>query len=143
MSDVARVLLADNVAYKDFLPEQLAPVMVSAQRRFKFSHILAGASTFSHSVMFLAASQLDVPVIPNIIGVKDANTFVRMVYGSNVVLTLKSEDPVKMMTVLWPKFGNVRNGEALCWGPPATCTCDFICTCCPCHVCRGFLDTET
>ena len=107
---IAKVLLADNAAYKDFLPEQLAPVMISAQSRFKFSHIVAGASTFSHSVMFPVAALLDVPVIPNIMWAKDADTFVRMVYGSNAVLTLKSVDPVKMMTLLM--------------APATTCTCD-------------------
>ena len=61
VANVARVLLADHAAYKD--ADQLAPVMVSAQRRFKLSHILAGASTFS--VMFLAAAHLDVPVMFN------------------------------------------------------------------------------
>ena len=63
---IAKVLLADNAAYKDFLPEQLAPVMISAQSRFQFSHIVAGASTFSHSVMLPVAALLDVPVITNI-----------------------------------------------------------------------------
>ena len=53
--------------------------MLAAQEQFKFSHILAGSSAISRSVLPRVAAKLDVSPISDIIGVKDAETFVR--YG--------------------------------------------------------------
>merc|ERR1711962_916931 len=37
--------------------------------------------------------------VSDIIGIKDADTFVRTIYAGNAVMTLKSKDPVKVVTV--------------------------------------------
>jgi len=101
---ISKVLLADNAAYKGFLPEQLTPLMLAAQSQFKFTHIIAGASAFSRSVLPRVAAQLDVSPISDIIGVKDAETFVRTVYAGNAIMTLKSVDAVKIITVRTTAF---------------------------------------
>ena len=101
---IAKILLADDAAYKGFLPEQLTPLMLAAQSQFKFTHIIAGASAFSRSVLPRVAAQLDVSPISDIIGVKDAETFVRTVYAGNAIMTLKSVDPVKIITVRTTAF---------------------------------------
>ena len=40
-----QVLLADSANYVGFLPEQLSPLLVSAQNQFKFTHIIAVNAT--------------------------------------------------------------------------------------------------
>jgi len=47
---------------------------------------------------------LDVSPISDIIDVKDAETFVRTIYAGNAILTLKSKDAVKIMTVRTTAF---------------------------------------
>jgi electron transfer flavoprotein alpha subunit len=42
------------------------------------------------------AAKLDVSPISDIIGVKDADTFVRTIYAGNAIMTLKSTDPIKV-----------------------------------------------
>lgn len=101
---VAKVLLADSANYLGFLPEQLTPLLLSAQAQFKFTHIIAGASAFSRSVLPRLAAQLDVSPISDIIGVKDKDTFVRTVYAGNAIMTLKSLDAVKVLTVRTTAF---------------------------------------
>ena len=64
-----------------------------------FSHILAPSSAVSRSVLPRFAAKIDVSPISDVIGVKDAETFVRTVYAGNAVLTLKSKDKVKVVTV--------------------------------------------
>ena len=113
---VSEVLLADHAADKDFPPRQLAAAMISAQREFKFSHIIAHATTFSHPIMYSVAAELEVPVIPNIVLVKDKDTFLRLDCDSDDILLVKSVAPVKMMTVLLAKatYSTENSSESTC-----------------------------
>ena len=72
-----KVIVAEAPVYDGFLAERLAPIVLAAQEQFKFSHILAGSSAISRSVLPRVAAKLDVSPISDIIGVKDAETFVR------------------------------------------------------------------
>ena len=113
---VSEVLLADHAADKDFPPRQLAAAMISAQQEFKFSHIIAHATTFSHPIMYSVAAELEVPVIPNIVLVKDKDTFLRLDCDSDDILLVKSVAPVKMMTVLLAKatYSTENSSESTC-----------------------------
>ena len=91
-----QVLVADNAAFDGFLPEKMTPLLVASQDKFKFSHIIAGASALSRGLLPRVAAKLDVSPISDIIGVKDENTFVRTIYAGNAILTLQSSDPVKV-----------------------------------------------
>ena len=70
-----QVLVADNAAFDGFLPEKMTPLLVASQDKFKFSHIIAGASALSRGLLPRVAAKLDVSPISDIIGVKDENTF--------------------------------------------------------------------
>lgn len=96
---ISKILVAEDAAFAGFLPEKLAPLLLASQDQFKFTHILAGASAFSRSLLPRVAAKLDVSPISDIIGIKDADTFVRTIYAGNAVMTLKSLDSVKIMTV--------------------------------------------
>merc|ERR1712012_752120 len=96
---ISKVIVAENAAYEGFLPENLSPLLLSAQDQFKFSHIVGGSSAFTRSLLPRVAAKLDVSPISDIIGVKDADTFVRTIYAGNAIMTLKSKDPVKVITV--------------------------------------------
>merc|ERR1712212_576609 len=104
LDGVSKVLVAENAAYAGFLPEKLTPLLLAAQDQFKFSHIVAGASAFSRGLLPRVAAKLDVSPISDIIDVKDAETFVRTIYAGNAIMTLKSKDPVKIITVRTTAF---------------------------------------
>jgi len=91
--------VAENAVFDGFLPEKLTPLLIASQDKFKFSHIIAGASALSRGLLPRLAAKLDVSPISDIIGVKDENTFVRTIYAGNAILTLQSSDPVKIITV--------------------------------------------
>ena len=93
---VTKVLVAENDAFNGFLPEKLTPLLLASQDKFKFSHIIAGASAFSRGLLPRVAAKLDVSPISDVIGVKDENTFVRTIYAGNAIMTLQSQDPVKV-----------------------------------------------
>jgi len=95
----SKILVADDAAYAGFLPEKVTPLLLAAQEQFKFSHIVAASSAVSKGILPRVAAKLDVSPISDIIGVKDPETFVRPIYAGNAILTLKSKDPVKVITV--------------------------------------------
>ncbi|CAC5396912.1 fixB [Mytilus coruscus] len=92
---VSKVLLADNEAFKGFLPESLTPLLLATQKQFNFSHILAGATAMGKGLLPRLAAKLDVSPISDIIGIKDKETFIRTIYAGNAIQTLKSKDSVK------------------------------------------------
>ncbi|KAK7116018.1 electron transfer flavoprotein subunit alpha, mitochondrial-like [Littorina saxatilis] len=118
IAGVKKVLLADNDAFKGFLPEAITPLVLATHKRFNFTHIMAGATAFGKSVIPRVAAKLDVSSISEIIGVKDANTFIRTIYAGSAVQTLISEDKVKLITVRGTAFeaaamgGSAEVGQA-------------------------------
>ncbi|KAK3604685.1 hypothetical protein CHS0354_009297 [Potamilus streckersoni] len=104
VNGVKKVLLADNDVFKGFLPEALTPLIIATQKQFNFTHILVGASSLGKSLIPRVAAKMDVAPISEIIGIKDKDTFVRTIYAGNAVLTLKSRDPVKLITVRGTAF---------------------------------------
>jgi len=101
---LSKVLVVENKDYGGFMPERMTPLLMAAHDQFKFSHILAGASAYSRGLLPRVAAKLDVSPISDIIDVKDAETFVRTIYAGNAIMTLKSKDPVKIITVRTTAF---------------------------------------
>ncbi|XP_071167483.1 electron transfer flavoprotein subunit alpha, mitochondrial-like [Mytilus edulis] len=101
---VSKVLLADNEAFKGFLPESLTPLLLATQKQFNFSHILAGATAMGKGLLPRLAAKLDVSPISDIIGIKDKDTFIRTIYAGNAIQTLKSKDSLKIISVRGTAF---------------------------------------
>jgi len=101
---VSKVIVAENAAFEGNLPENLTPLVLAAQDQFKFSHIVGGSSAFTRSLLPRVAAKLDVSPVSDVIGIKDAETFVRTIYAGNAIMTLKSKDPVKIITVRTTSF---------------------------------------
>lgn len=110
ISGVTKVLTIENDALKGLLPETLAPLVVSAQNAGKYTHILAGASSLGKSLLPRVAALLDVSPISEIIEVKSPDTFVRTIYAGNAIMTLKSKDAVKVITVRGTSFPAAEEG---------------------------------
>ncbi|XP_013197071.1 electron transfer flavoprotein subunit alpha, mitochondrial [Amyelois transitella] len=101
---ISKVLVAESDAFKGFTAESLTPLILATQKQFNFTHIVAPASAIGKAVLPRVAAKLDVSPISDIIGVKDANTFVRTIYAGNAVLTLEAKDPIKVITVRGTAF---------------------------------------
>lgn len=108
---ISKVLVAQHDSLKGFLPERLAPLILSAQKQFNATHIITGASAVGKNVLPRVAAKLNVSPISEIIQVKDADTFVRTIYAGNAILTLKSKDPIKVITVRGTSFEKAEVGS--------------------------------
>jgi len=94
---VAKVLVADNAAYGNHLPENLAPLVVELASGY--SHVVAAHTTTGKNFLPRVAAVLGVAQISDIIGVDSADTFKRPIYAGNVIATVKSNDATKVVSV--------------------------------------------
>jgi len=97
VAGVTKVLLADDARYAEPLAEPLAALLVGLAKGY--AALLAPATTFGKNVMPRVAALLDVAQISDIVAVVGADTFVRPIYAGNALVTVKSTDAIKIVTV--------------------------------------------
>ena len=99
---VAKVLVADNAAYKHQLAENTSDLVLGLAG--DYSHVVAAATTTGKNFMPRVAALLDVAQISDIIGVESEDTFVRPIYAGNAIATVQSSDGKKVITVRAASF---------------------------------------
>ena len=97
VSGVEKVLHADVAQLADFLAENVSSLIVSIGKNY--SHILAPSTSNGKNIMPRVAALLDVQQISDIVAVEAPDTFVRPIYAGNALATVKSKDPIKVITV--------------------------------------------
>lgn len=84
---LARVIVAESDAFKGVVAEAITPLVLAAQKKYNFTHIVAGATAFGKSVIPRIAAKLDVSPVTDVIGIKSADTFVRSIYaGISIII---------------------------------------------------------
>ncbi len=114
---VAKVLVADDAAYANQLPENVAPLiaqLVGESGAKNYSHVLAAATTNGKNFLPRVAAQLDVDQISEIIAVESADTFKRPIHAGNAIATVQSSAAIKVITVRATGFDavNATGGSA-------------------------------
>ncbi|HFJ0420302.1 TPA: electron transfer flavoprotein subunit alpha/FixB family protein [Pseudomonas aeruginosa] len=97
IAGVSKVLVADNAAFANQLPENVAPLVAELGKGY--SHILAAATSNGKNILPRVAAQLDVDQISEIVSVESADTFKRPIYAGNAIATVQSSAAVKVITV--------------------------------------------
>ena len=97
VAGVSKVLTFDDAALAEQTSEAVAAQILSVSGNY--SHIIAPATSMAKSVLPRVAAKLDVAQISEIVSVESADTFVRPIYAGNVMATVQSVDPVKVITV--------------------------------------------
>lgn len=97
LDGVAKVLKADDAAYAHGLAEPLADLVVSLASGV--THIVAPSTASAKNALPRIAALLDVMVLSDVTAIVDADTFERPIYAGNAIQTVKSGDPVKVMTI--------------------------------------------
>lgn len=86
VSGVTKVLKAEGEEFKGFLPETLAPLVLATQKRINATHVLAGSSAQSKSLLPRVAALLDVSPVTDVIEIKSPDTFVRTIYAGIILV---------------------------------------------------------
>jgi electron transfer flavoprotein alpha subunit len=129
VAGVSRVLVADAPHLEHPLAEDLAAVTVAAADGF--THLLAPATTFGKNFLPRVAALLDVGQISDVLAIESPDTFVRPIYAGNALATVRSDDPVKVMTVRTTAFDPADAGgdgapQEYLEVPPATGLSRFV-----------------
>jgi electron transfer flavoprotein alpha subunit len=109
LTGVAKVLHAEAPSLAHALAEPMAALLASLAPGY--THLLSAATTQGKNVMPRLGALLDVQPISDIAGVVDADTFVRPIYAGNALATVRSSDPVKVITVRAASFDPVPAGD--------------------------------
>jgi electron transfer flavoprotein alpha subunit len=107
VAGVGKVLHADGAPLAEELAENVAALLVSLAKGY--SHILAPATSSGKNILPRAAALLDCQQISEIIAVESPDTFVRPIYAGNALATVKSKDPIKVITVRTTGFDAVAS----------------------------------
>jgi electron transfer flavoprotein alpha subunit len=110
LKGVARVLVADADVYAHPLAETLASLVAGLAKNH--SHVLAPATTFGKNLMPRVAALLDVAQISDIVAVEGPDTFVRPIYAGNALVTVRSKDPIKVVTVRATAFPEAEKASS-------------------------------
>jgi len=105
---VSRVLVVEDSSLGHRLAEPMAALVVALGG--SFSHIAAPATSDAKNVLPRVAALLDVMVISDVTGVIDADTFERPIYAGNAIQTVRSLDPVKVLTIRTSGFEAAPTG---------------------------------
>jgi electron transfer flavoprotein alpha subunit len=105
LNGVSKILSCDNDLYKNSLAEELSNLVLSVAEGF--SYILAPATTFGKNLLPRISAKLDTQQISDIISVESKDTFKRPIYAGSCIATVKSNDPVKLITVRSTAFDPV------------------------------------
>jgi electron transfer flavoprotein alpha subunit len=122
LAGIRKVLHCDAPHYQGSLAENLAALIVPLAPQY--SHAVAPATGFGKNFMPRVAALLDVQQISDISAVVAPDTFVRPTYAGNVLVTVKSSDKIKVVTVRATGFDAAGEGgsvpvETLAPGPDA------------------------
>lgn len=108
---VGTVYLADDIAYKNGLAENVAPLIADLMESHEA--FLAPATTTGKNIAPRVAAILDVMQISDILSVEAANTFTRPIYAGNAIATVQSADAKLVITVRGTAFEKAsREGGA-------------------------------
>ena len=97
IAGVSKVLVADAAHFADGLAENVAAQVLAIASAY--SHILAPATAYGKNILPRVAAKLDVAQISEITKVDAPDTFERPIYAGNAIATVRSNDPVKVITV--------------------------------------------
>ena len=102
---VTKVICADNAAYEHQLAENVS--LLAAELGAGYDNLLAPSTANGKNIMPRVAALLDVGQISDILSVESADTFTRPIYAGNVIATVQSADPKKVITVRTTAFDAV------------------------------------
>jgi len=109
LAGVAKVLVADAPYLASPTAENVAATALTLLPG-GYTHVVAAATGFGKNVAPRIAAKLDVAQVSEVTAIDSPDTFVRPIYAGNAFATVRSKDPVKVLTVRTTAFDSASAG---------------------------------
>ncbi len=112
LADV-RTVYVNNEAGEEVLSETLTREVTSLVKDKGYTHVFFESSSYGKAVMPRVAALLDVNALSDVIGIVDANTFVRPIYAGSIEATIENNETIKVASIRATAFEAVeKSGSA-------------------------------
>lgn len=105
---IRKVLVADDESCEHQLPETLAPWL--AKLASDYAYVCVGATTFGKNLLPRIAALMDVQPITDVVAIDSANEFKRPVYAGSALARVRTEQPIKLLSIRASAFAEVGLG---------------------------------
>jgi len=110
---VGKVLVAESAQLEHPVADTTAEFLLALQAKSSYGVIAAVSNSLAKEVLPRVAAKLDVQPISDIIAVgPEESTFSRPMYAGNAIATVKSNDPVKVLTFRPTAFEAAPTGSS-------------------------------
>jgi len=96
---VTKVLHAEAAYLAQPTAENVAATALDVIGRDNYTHVVAAATSFGKNAMPRIAARLDVAQVSEVTAIEAPDTFVRPIYAGNAFATVRSSDPIKVITI--------------------------------------------
>lgn len=110
ITGIRNVLVADDNSCEHQLPETLAPWL--ARLASEYAYVFVGATTFGKNLLPRVAALMDIQPITDVVAIESANEFKRPVYAGSALARVRTEQPVKLLSIRASAFAAVQLAEA-------------------------------
>ena len=107
---IRQVLMADGESLEHQLPETLAPWLATIAG--EYAYLIVGATTFGKNVLPRLAALMDIQPVTDVVAITSANSFKRPIYAGSALVSVKTDQPIKLLSIRASSFTNVILGEA-------------------------------
>ena len=105
---IRKVLVADDMSCEYQLPETLAPWLATLAS--DYAYVCVGATTFGKNLLPRIAALMDVQPITDVVAIDSANEFKRPVYAGSALARVRTEQPIKLLSIRASAFTEVVLG---------------------------------
>lgn len=102
LDGIDKVLLFDGSEHS--VSEPIASLLADTVKKHTFTHLIAASTAVGKDIVPRVGGLLDTQPITDIVAVNSDSEFVRPIYAGNALETVKTEQPIKLITVRTSAF---------------------------------------
>jgi electron transfer flavoprotein alpha subunit len=110
ITGIRQVLVADSHSCEYQLPETLAPWL--AKLASNYAYVCVGATTFGKNLLPCVAALMDIQPITDVVAIDSGCEFRRPVYAGSALVRVRTEQPIKLLSIRASAFADVTLGES-------------------------------
>mmetsp|Transcript_11789 Transcript_11789/g.34042 ORF Transcript_11789/g.34042 Transcript_11789/m.34042 type:complete len:346 (-) Transcript_11789:277-1314(-) len=111
VAGVKQVVALSDESLDKGLAENLSSAVIQAVQAAGYTHVLVPSTNFGKNYLPRLSAQLGVSPITDVVEIKDEATFVRPMYAGNALATVKSSQPLKVISVRTTAFDKAEEGS--------------------------------